>query len=385
MSIRSWLASALALALAWGSGCQSGGGAASPGGDRDGQLSSARGLLVSSARSFTWEHVDGSPDRPISLVFNGGSLYVATIVGGMFVSHDQGASWQAANDGLPGIPTFAGNLFVTPGGAVLASVRMPGTPGSTVYRYQAGLWQAVTGPQTGDGEYAHYFSRDSRGNIIMTNTVSGWRSTDDGRSFQTLFHIGSAFSLGRGTDGVLYVYHHDDGAYYSADDGASWRRMPGSIPIPPEWGNNTGIASNTAGEAVMGSGFGGIFIHPGPAAADQRFQYVANVDSNGYAGSHSVLRLRDGTLLSHFERVYQSSDGGYHWALADAGIPAGTPPVGQNICSTHSGDLAEAPDGRVYVGIQNPGFGIYRTVSSPAPGPGPDGSCRRVGRRIVCW
>lgn len=340
---------------------------------------------------LAWEKVPGSPDSVQCLHFVGPTLYAGTVQGGVF-SYD-GTTWRAANAGFPSIPVWVGNMFTTSRGTLLASVRTTGNRFSSVYRLSGGQWQIVS--PTIQAEYAEFFCADKTGNVLMSDTQSVYRSTDDGQSFQPFSTIpgvaglqSSCFSIGASSDGTIYCYSHDSGAWASADSGAHWNWLDGrngttTYAYVWPWGNSTSIQTNNKNEMVMGSGFGGVYVHKGPLGGNESSTLsgatytspnminTGILESTQMAGSHSIIKLSDGSLISHFERVYTSADG-YQWALNDAGLPAGLVTVGQNVQSFHTGDVAQAPDGRIYVGFWNAGVGVYRTTTGqPAPSPTP--------------
>ena len=278
------------------------------------------------------------------------------------------------NQGFPATPVWIGNFFVTRSGALLASVRFSNSTSSQTWRLKDGVWSEST---NAGNEYASFYASDKDGNhLASTNTSTVLRSTDDGKTFAHFSDVppvnggnSSSFSIGNGLNDVIYLHSHDTGAFYSSDGGKTWRSM-GQPPGGP-WGNQTALTANANGEMIHATGFGGIYRNRGSLASPS-VQLEASLQVNNDAGAHSLIRLADGTLVSHFIRLFCSKDGGDSWQACDTGIPSGSTSGSQNVQSLHTGDLAQGPDGRVYVGFLDPGFGVYRTVgSAPQPSPTP--------------
>lgn len=330
-----------------------------------------------SSSSFVWERLSGSPESVMTLAFVGPVLYVGTMLNGVF-AYD-GSSWTQVNNGLPALPVWIGNFHVTRQGSLLASMRFRERPeASFTYRLSNGTWTEST---NGRNEYASFYVSDRDGNILAsTNTSTVLRSVDDGRTFQHFSDVppvnsvgSTTFSLGSGVDETIYLHSHDTGQFYSTDAGFTWNHMGiGSGPS----GNQTALTSNAQGQMIAASGFGGIYRNQG-SLTSPAIQLEKNLQVSNDAGAHSLIRLVDGTLVSHFIRISVSKDGGKTWTMENTGIPSGTTSGAQNVRSLHTGDLAQGPDGRVYVGFLDAGFGVYRTVGGkprpvpPAPVPVP--------------
>jgi hypothetical protein len=327
---------------------------------------------------FTWERVPGSPDAVQTIAFIGPTLYVGTKLNGIF-AYD-GSNWRQVNEGLPSNPVWVGNFYVTRQGSLLASMRFRETPEfSFTMRLSSGTWVESA---NGRNEYASFYVSDKDGNVLAsTNTAAVLRSVDDGRTFQQFSQVppvsgigSSSFSLGSGVDGTIYLHSHDTGEFYSNDGGKTWIHMPSDRSGP--FGNQTALLANAQGQMIAATGFGGIYRNRGSLTSPS-IQLETNLQVSNDAGAHSLIRLADGVLVSHFIRIAVSRDGGAAWNLENGGIPMGTTSGAQNIPSLHTGDLAQGPDGRVYVGFVDAGFGVWRTTTGatmptePQPVPEP--------------
>jgi hypothetical protein len=346
--------------------------------------------------SFVWERVSGAPDQLTSIAFVGNDLYVTSFVNNsVYVSHDSGATWSTVNDGLPVITTGLGNLVVSANGTLTVSVWE-----SSDYRLVGTTWQQIP------NSVASYFSDrtlDQNGNLVhvtQTQTNQVARSADDGMTLQTIGSYSSSgygshvpYGVSKAPDGTLYVGTEHDGVHYSTDDGVTWSWL-GVYEVYPgqvyPFGNAHVIKVNAGGQPVVGSGQGGIFVHVGSIAPRSYPADVENANTvnptwmyatgypSTYLGSdnsvHDFTLLSNGDMLVHGGRIYRSTDGGRSWSLDDAGIPAGriNTPYAQGVPSFLHHTMAQGPDGRIYVAIPAPGYGIYRTTtttptSTPAP------------------
>lgn len=314
--------------------------------------------------AITWQQIPNSPNWVLSVAWASRKLYAATRFDGIRVW--DGSTWTSLNEGLGTIgDDWWNSLFVTPGGALLVT-RGFGEEDHDVYRLEGGVWR----PSTPVWQVAHY-AVDRNNHVIRTNGRSMFRSTDDGRSFQTAGNFPSAaahewmMAVGVGANGVLYGAGHDTHEYYSTDNGATWKSL-GAVGS----GNENAIRFNASGQPVVTS-WGGVDVHEGPLTST-KWVRGAGLPEATY---QDVILLPDGRMLAHGDRIYISSNGGYNWTLSDAGIASGAlnTPFGGQYPSILNPTLARGADGRVYLGVPNgSGLGVYRTnVTGPAPQPSP--------------
>ncbi len=352
-------------------------------------LSAALGFDPS-IQALTWEKVTTAPDAVTTIARVGTRLY-AGHAAGVSYSDDNGTTWTALNTGFSATPTFVANMIPTSAGSLLASVRIAGV--TQLWRLSGGTWSAITGTTS-------YYPGDqvqlANGNILRCLEYDILKSTNDGVSFTSInntyfatsgggsgYGSNAVYSIYQAPDGTVYAATDHDGVHYSTDYGVTWHWL-GINATDSSMLNIDALKVNSAGQLLVGAGFGGVFVHTGavspltctgPPTCSCLPACGGWAHATGYPvtlftvnnTAHDFLLL-SGKILAHGGRMYSSTDDGTSYTLEDTGIPAGA--INNNDAdgtrSLFHHTMLLGPDGKAYVGIQPTGYGIYRTTTSVA-------------------
>jgi len=153
-----------------------------------------------------------------------GTIYVGTIPGGLFESHDGGESF-ALNRGLWDHESRGGNLFDTEG---LGTTHWFGTPAAEGGEFAPGIHSILVDP------------RDPNHLMVGISTAGVLGSTDGGKTWENRNkgmlndylpnpaaewgHDPHALALCPGNPDHVWQQNHN-GVFYSSDGGRSWRRV----------------------------------------------------------------------------------------------------------------------------------------------------------------
>ena len=316
--------------------------------------------LPSRAQSATlWEQV------PTKAAFNryglmpNGDIYLSVPGTGMLRSTDAGVSWQTVSTGLGGtirVSSIGTNKLGEPIiGSGNDQGRMYVLPkGTTTWKQATGVTSTWKIPD---------LTLDKNGNVIATTAWNStvWRSTDSGRSYSqiaTLPSSGALWDIQTMPSGDIWVGGETDQGWRSTDNGATWQSMNFGT-ITGYKGNLYGIGYNSNGDVLASrcTSTTGHCVH--------RYNGTSWIDSsNGlpnWVHIGSFLTLSNGTIFAAADnsRVYQSVNNGQSWQVYTTGIPVG----GTNSPAT---SLQLAPDGRLYVRVAINGGtqALYRTIQS---------------------
>jgi len=283
------------------------------------------GVFMSTDGGLSWTQI---PDTAVSVSAaekilydptRSTRIYVATGSHGVLVSQDAAATWRRLDRGL--------TSFLTRSLTLSDTARFVGTDSSGAFfsTVSETLWQAVN---TG-------LANRQVDALLARSKTEVWAGTDGGGLFHTLDAGGSwgqadggllrtdIFSL-RVSPTATHVYSGaglGDQFWYSTDQGGTWTRTVGlrSIHSSIEAIENEAGSPSTVYAALS---------NVGVLKSTDNGATWANPDS-----IQLTLRQPLGALASHPVKpgvlyagattgVYKSVDGGNHWTLASAGLPA---------------------------------------------------------------
>lgn len=317
----------------------------------------------SSDEGATWTQL-GTMSGHIDAIASEGTdkIYVASRSSGLFVSHDNGATWDN---------TFSGSLnFLQAFGGGLV---MAGFTNSTYRSTDDGMtWAAVPGNLSG----ATDICRTANGDLHMATTSFGvFRSTDQGATWIPERDGLPAYSpfyrwvtaIACASNGDLYCGTKAYGAYRLPNGSTQWTNISAGLP---RW--DIGGMDIDAEGRLWATTDGGVWY-----SDDEGITWIS---SNGQLANSTVYALTSGTgervIAGTSQSVLFSDDDGSTWTPSTAGLPRAI-----SILS-----LATASNGTVYAGggeVSNPAFylepRIYRstdngvtwdTISNGAPAGG---------------
>ena len=264
-------------------------------------------MFLSTDEGRSWNEVgDYFPAYPdvAAFAFSGANLYAGTTGGGVFLSTDNGKSWAQINNGLTDEQVVALNgsgtkLFAgTTGGGVFLST----DNGTTWNQSNVGLTNTTPNALAALGT-ALFAGTDGSGVFISTDNGNSWTSTADNG-------LTNAIVNGLAVDGSdLYAGTWQGGIFLSTNSGASWVAVDSGLT---DWQIQ---ALAVFGSNIVASGMGGVFISSDSGA------YWTPINS-GLTSSIGCLAVSDTILFAGAGGVFLSTNDGASWtATADSGMP----------------------------------------------------------------
>ena len=364
----------------------------------------------------------GPAAAPIEHASGGPGLLYATSADGLFLSHDAGASWQAAENALPGHPRFE---------AIACAALHPRTA-YAAYTYPRGAPVRAGIAKTTDGG-AHWTPVYQTAGKSAPNVADAWiedfyggtgpivdlgvapsnpdvcyatdhcprafRTLDGGRTWQQTIseHVDGARWTTTGYDvttcyGVhfdpfrretMFISYTDVGLFKSEDAGRSWKSSIAGIPR--RWQNTTyWVEFDPQVKGLMWGGFARTHDLPRPKMWQRTDPetWGGGVGTSTDGGEHwtvtntgmpetpvthllldpaSPATLRTIYAAGFGRGVYKSVDGGRTWQLKNEGIEGRQP---------FAWRMARAGDGALYLVVarrsETEGGALYRSTDGAA-------------------
>jgi len=314
-------------------------------------------FYFSSNNSFSqWIQTSGpnGVGEVFALAVSDNNIFAGTHYGGVYISTDNGGSWEQRNNGFT-------NLWITAiaisGENVFAGTRIDGVFKST----DNGLnWTRVH--YIGDYINSLYVT----GNNIFEGTVyynpnypnkegGVYRSTDEGTSWVKL-NEGIPY-LPDIKDFVfngnyLFTVSYNNGAFRSNDYGANWELINNGLPINYQQAikliaNDSIVFIGTKGKGIFRSTNNGLFwiaVNDG-LPTDAVIGALATVGDNIFAGTAESPNWTP-------QGIYQSTNNGENWTAINTGLPP----------TTDIRSIA-IKDGFIFIGTANAGGVWFRPLS----------------------
>ncbi len=346
----------------------------------------------------TWVAIQTPPpnisNASFLLIDNNGNFYSGGENGsGMYVSRDQGTTWQPLNSGFANA-CHAAMLVNGLGEPLAGEGTHSGTPGCTVapnhlYRLPSGStsWMQASPGFTGYGQMPYQILGEGSGARIIAGGLGGkvWISTDNGNSYQECLGCPTEFSqtltaetidIKSSLGGFLYVGTAKGGVLFSTDNGDHWTQMPcnGGKNCAGGTGavaDNKAIGMTPSGSLLVQRDYdqGSVACYGpqpppngtwtrcdtglAPGAGGHPNSVISGPGGFWLNASHSRVFLAANNGGGHIGGVYSSTDG-VNWVTANSGLPA----------SPHAINFAADPvSGLLYVLVK--GSGIYHTTTVP--------------------
>ena len=308
----------------------------------------SQGVYRTTTAGITWQAANqGMAGLPFlfSLAVNpanGQELFAGTI-GAIYFSNDGGDTWQSRGQGLPG-GAYVTGLSIDPRtpSTLFASVK-----GHGVFRSDdAGLnWQSVatTTPFLGN-DIPVAVSQNTASRVFVGSRYEGVQiSSDNGATFQTNNNGMSLFvrsvAVAASQPGTLYAASLIDGMFRSDDAGLHWRsvglRGRNLFDVQVSTSNPDLVIAATSRGAVRTTDGGNSWFDLG----DQRSAFALSLSTDAANLDHFALGSVDG-------HVYNSLDGGKSWISTGGGLP------NRNITAT----AIDPRDGTLYATPENGGL-----------------------------
>lgn len=345
-------------------------------------LTTESGVFVSTDKGQSWSEVGGAQASPKAdrFVLNGEDIFVTVRNGGVFHWSARRQRWTAVNNGLP--PNSFPQALAVKGGKVFTAI------GDVLFvsTNNGASWDAITSGLP-KGRIWALAANSTR--LFAGTTVGVFSSTDDGASWQpTANGPADGVVLALAAAGSrLFAGTANYGVYTSTDGGVKWvesnrgltaMRVNSFATIGSNLfaGTDGGVfASNDAGEnwaavnnglaarnvyslAVSGAKLaagtdGGVFILENNGASWTRA-------SNGLPSEPvNALAFKGSYLFAGLNQVYVSTDNGANWRYASSGIPQqyGLDRIGPILSLAVAGERIAAGTGAggAYVSTDNGG------------------------------
>lgn len=176
------------------------------------------GIWLTTDDGSTWNPVNNGITNTNARALAVGTTYIfAGTNGGVFRSSNNGSSWSSVNSGLTN--TTINTIFVS------GSTLFAGTEGGGIFRSSnnGSSWSAVNTGLT--DHYIHSFTKS--GTIILAGTEEGVvRSTDNGTTWSgsglTGKNIYSLIEISSSGTSYIFAGTLSNGVFYSINDGTSW-------------------------------------------------------------------------------------------------------------------------------------------------------------------
>jgi hypothetical protein len=296
---------------------------------------------------------------------NPATLYAPKYAGGVYKSTDAGATWHAANSGMPNNPSSfpiccPSGMTIDPGNPNILYAGGLNPTGLGIYRSANGgsSWTAVT-PLSGAGLQPLFI--DLQG-AVYAPVSGGVRKSPDGGATWTIvdlrLHTAPVFTMSIDAQGTLFA--GTDPISRSGNGGVLWTPANSGIPegyniialaADPQTPNTLYAAADTnacgpaAGIYKTVDGANWADQHSGTGCGISAVALDAQIPSIVYAGSR-------------YRGVFKSIDGGIHWAPVNSGLPDS----GSGISVSA---LAADPQhsGTVYASVAG---GLFKTIDGGA-------------------
>jgi hypothetical protein len=172
-------------------------------------------LRLSTDYGASWSTLDASPDDPSTVTVAPDGTVYASNANGIFVSHDQGQSWQASNSGLSAMSMYG--ISAAPGGQTLFATGQSGTWKSTD---TGSTWTLV---DTQAGFKVLVDPANPQMVLVRLSSSNLRRSADGGATWSAVSLSCCINDIAFPTSGGPTVFAAgSSGMFVSSDDGASF-------------------------------------------------------------------------------------------------------------------------------------------------------------------
>jgi uncharacterized protein (TIGR03437 family) len=321
---------------------------------RDGNLILGSGIFRSSDNGATWGAANiGLPDvsRTVTSLTVSGETVFAALTTGVYQSTDNGATWSRSDTGLPVERVLA---LAVSGGAIIA-----GTGGAGIYRStdNGATWgEANTGLPAGTARSLRCLSASGGVVFAGTNGAGIYRSTDNGATWG---EANSGLPTGNArfvrslaaSGGTVFAGTNEAGIYRSTDSGATWSETNIGLPL----GMAGRVLAFTANGGIVLAGTGGAGIYRSTDNGATWNEANSGLPTGNARFVRSLL-VNGGAVFAGTDGagIYRSTDKGATWSEANTGIPAG---------NARFANTLTANGGTIFVGTR---AGVYRSTDNGA-------------------
>jgi photosystem II stability/assembly factor-like uncharacterized protein len=174
---------------------------------------------LASVAGAQWEKIYEPNDGSTTSMLSDGSNIFLGVIGGLFVSSDNGDSWSGIDTNLTNI--YSVDAIAEMGGSIFAAMG----DGGGVFRFTKNDtgWVAFNTVLPGSSSRTFVLSFAVEGNTLLGGTFTGTCfSADSGRSWQLLPSAPSYAEVLGTYNSEVFAAVRDSGIFRSSDTGASW-------------------------------------------------------------------------------------------------------------------------------------------------------------------
>lgn len=186
------------------------------------------GIYRSPAGSDTWTYSsEGIRDTSVFALASDGAILYMGGSGGIFVSHDAGASWVPSDQGLGTLNIRALNVV---DGRVYAGTRQDGfyvsnDEGVTWSRGAGAIFDRLTVRDVIRVGSRYFAATAGQGVLVSLSDSGPWKQTNSGLAFPYVRRLSAI-------DGRFYAGTDGQGVFVSDDDAASWSKLGSGLEKP---------------------------------------------------------------------------------------------------------------------------------------------------------
>lgn len=269
------------------------------------------------------------------------AIFAATGGQGIFRSVDGGQSWQSINRGLTGLHLDVFSLAIDPANQALFAGTSDGVVRSTD---NGENWTVLTGLPA-NPVAALYIDPQNSALYVALSQSGLFRSTDGGGQWARIDNGFEPTAILSAQQGILLA-GTPDGLYFSRDNGATWNLSNTGLTTPVI----LSLATGPEGEVYAGTGGGGIF-----RSFDNGLSWEAANTGLTSMVIQAIHALPSGLVFAGSsgmepkstisEGIFRSNDSGTNWSLQNKGLVA-----------TQVTALVATDKGAVYVGTREAGL-----------------------------
>ena len=312
------------------------------------------------------------------------TIYAGAPAGGLWVSYDDGQSWQTFTDELTNLGIS--DLAIDPTNPNIMYLATGDRDGADTYSY--GLLKSTDGGLTwGTTGLSFNVSQNYRigrvnidpdnTDIIIAATNGGvYRSTDAGNTF-TLEQIGSFYGLHIGNGDTAYATTSGSSpkVYRSVDAGDTWQQLSNGLPTSGKSRCEL-AASNTPGTLYVvygdsNNGYGGVYRSKNGGNSWTQMSSTPNIMGWSNTGSGSGGQAwydmsiacdpnNENTIYVGGVNIWKSTNGGSTWSIVGHWYGAGSTPY---VHADHHDAIFRPNTSELYVGTDG---GVYKTTNGGA-------------------
>jgi photosystem II stability/assembly factor-like uncharacterized protein len=281
-------------------------------GDETGWLGSGWGVYISNDQGVTWEiSNDGLPPKisSIKLSKSGTNTYLGTNAAGVFKSTNFGESWFPINNGITAAATR--DFRIGKDGTFYSASWSNGLQKSND---NGKSWIVINNGLT--NVYTYSIIEDDNGDLLAGSDQGTFRSTDKGDNWTLTATVGNNFTfhLFKDNSNRIYSITFGSGIYRTTDLGFSWERVDKNFATTEIFGFAIDSSDN------LYAGTRGGRIYKSTNDGNSWIQIRGSTDPSSAVGGIAIAPNGYIYAVNLYEGVLRSTDSGLTWEKKNTGI-----------------------------------------------------------------